>query len=132
MVRRSEEDDVVPLIHQLRQFTMLLHHPGAGPIDHLKAATRCTLQHFRGDAMCADHHRRTLLHLIKALNVLNAALMQVSNQPLVVHHMAERMGRLPLRTRKLRLINRLADAIADASAAGDTDALNASHAAIIP
>ena len=111
---------------------MLLHHPGAGPVNHLKATTHCTLQHFRGDAMCADHHRRTLLHLIKALNVFNAALMQVGDQPLVVHHMAERVGRLPLRTRKFRLINRLTDAITDAGTAGDTDALNASHAPIIP
>jgi hypothetical protein len=39
MIRCTEEDDLVPLLNESSEFTVFLRHPGASPVDHLKAAS---------------------------------------------------------------------------------------------
>ena len=110
---------------------MLLRHPGAGAVNHLKPALCRTPEYLGGYPMCANDNGGARSDLIEVVNVLNAAGTQVGNQPLVVNDMPEGMGIFSGGAGDLGLIYGLANAIADAGALRDNNVLNTSHLGII-
>ena len=111
---------------------MLLYHPGTSPVDHFKTTLIGALQHLWGYPMRTNDDCRAFGHLVERLHALNATGMKVRDQSLVVHDVPERVCCLPFGARNLRLVDRLAHAIADPCALRDADALDTSHVGDYP
>ena len=131
MIRRAEENDLVPLLYQPRKFTMLLRHPGAGAVNHFEPTLCCTTENLGGHPMRANDDGGPRSDLIELVNVLDSAGAEVGNQPLVVYDMPQGVGLFSRGAGDLGLINGLTDAIADACSLRDDNVLDTSHAGII-
>ena len=83
------------------------------------------------DAVGADDDGGAMVDLVERLDGLDAEVLEVADDPFVVDDLAERMRRLAGGRRLLRLVDRLANAIAEAGALRDADFFDRSHAAII-
>src|SRR3954469_11133140 len=127
MLRRPEEDDRVTLVDELPQLALLLDDPGAGPVDDLETALASALHHVRPDAVGPDHDRRPTIHVVERLDRLDAEVLEVANDTLVVDDLAERVGRLAGGGRLLRFVDRLPHAVAEARARGDVEGFDGSH-----
>ena len=132
MVRCPKKHDLVALFHELRQLAMLLYDPRAGAINHFKATIICALEHFWGHPVRTNDDCCAFGDLVERLHALNATGMKVRDQSLVVHDVPERVRCLPLGARNLRLVDRLAHAIADPCALRDADALDTAHVGDYP
>ncbi|CAB4927559.1 unannotated protein [freshwater metagenome] len=110
---------------------MLLRYPGAGAVNHFKAALCCTTEDFWGNPMGANDDSGPRSNLIEVVDVLDPACAQVGDQPFVVYDVPQGVGLFPSGTGDLGLVYGLTDAIADASALRDDDVLDTPHAGII-
>ena len=129
---RAEEHDRVPLLDQLDELAMLLDDPGAGAVDDLETARLGPLHHVRADAVGADDHRRTVVDVVECLDGLDAQLLEVADDPLVVDDLPEGMRGLSGGRRLLGLVDRLAHPVTEAGPLRDADLLDRSHDPIIP
>ena len=78
---------------------------------------------FAPDAIVVDEEEEwdAAIHLVERVDSLDPEPLEVGDDALVVDDLAEGMGRLARRTGLLRLVNRLAHAVAKAGALGDPD-----------
>ena len=128
---RAEQDDRVALLDELGQLALLLDDPGAGAVDDLEAALLGALHDVRPDAVGADDDGRAVVDVVERLDRLDAEVLEVADDALVVDDLAEGMRRLAGRRRFLRLVDRLANAVAEAGALRDADFFDRSHGSII-
>ena len=131
MVGRAEQDDRVALLDELAQLALLLDDPGAGAVDDLEAARLGALHDVRPDAVGADDDRGAVVDVVERLDGLDAEVLEVADDALVVDDLAEGVRRLAGGRGLLGLVDRLAHAVAEAGALRDADLLDGSHASII-
>ena len=79
------------------------------------------------DAVGADDDRRAVVDVVERLDGLDAELLEVADDALVVDDLAEGMRRLAGGRGLLGLVDRLAHAVAEAGALRDPDFLDGSH-----
>src|SRR5829696_3761935 len=127
MVRGAEQDDRVALVDELDELAVLLDHPGARAVDDLEPARVRTLHDIGSDAVGPDHDRGSVIDVVERLDRLDPEPLEIGDHALVVDDLAEGMGRLASGAGFLCLVDRLADAVAEAGAPGDPDLPNASH-----
>ena len=113
------------------ELALLLDHPGAGAVDDLEAALLGAFHDVRTDAVGADDDRRAVVDVVERLDGLDAEGLEVADDALVVDDLAEGMRRLAGGRRLLGLVDRLANAVAEAGALRDADFLDRSHVPII-
>ena len=128
---RAEQDDGVALLDQLGQLAMLLDDPGARTVDDLEAALLGAFHDIGPDAVGADDDRRPVVDVVERFDRLDAEVLEVADDALVVDDLAEGMRRLAGGRRLLRLVDRLANAVAEPGALRDADFLDRSHGPII-
>ena len=109
------------------ELLLLLDDPGARAVDDLEAALLGALHDVRADAVRADDDGRAVVDVVERLDRLDAEILEVADDALVVDDLAEGMRRLAGGRRFLRLVDRLANAIAEAGALRDADFLDGSH-----
>ena len=80
------------------------------------------------DAVGADDDRGAVIDVVERLDRLDAEVLEVADDALVVDDLAEGMRRLAGGRRLLRLVDRLANAVAEPGALRDADFLDRSHA----
>ena len=119
-----EQDDRVALLDELRQLALLLDDPGAGAVDDLEAARLGALHDVRADAVGADDDGRAVIDVVERLDGLDAEILEVADDALVVDDLAEGMRRLAGGRGLLGLVDRLADAVAEPGALRDADFLD--------
>ena len=112
----------------MRELALLLDDPGAGAVDDLEAALLGALHDVGPDAVGADDDRRAVVDVVERLDGLDAEVLEVADDALVVDDLAEGMRRLAGGRRLLGLVDRLANAVAEAGALRDADFLDGSHA----
>ena len=78
--------------------------------------------------MGADDDRRAVVDVVERLDGLDAEVLEVADDALVVDDLAEGVRRLAGGRRLLGLVDRLANAVAEAGALRDADLLDGSHA----
>ena len=81
--------------------------------------------------MGADDDRRAVVDVVEGVDGLDAEVLELAHDAVVVDDLAERVRRLAGGRGLLGLVDRLANAIAEAGALGDADFLDGSHASII-
>ena len=86
------------------------------------------LHDVRADAVGADDDRRAVVDVVERVDGLDAERLEVADDALVVDDLAEGMRRLAGGRGLLGLVDRLADAVAEAGALRDADFLDRSHA----
>ena len=128
---RPEQDDRVAVLDELDQLALLLDDPGAGAVDDLEAALLGAVHDVRADAVGADDDGGAVVDVVERFDGLDAEVLEVADDALVVDDLAEGMRRLAGGRRLLRLVDRLANAVAEAGALRDADFLDRSHAPII-
>ena len=126
-----EEDDRVALLDELGQLAVLLDDPGAGAVDDLETARFGTLHDVRAHAVGPDDDRRAVVDVVERLDRLDAEILQVADDALVVDDLAEGMRRLAGGRGLLGLVDRFSYAITEPGALRDPDFLNDSHVSII-
>ena len=131
VLRGAEQDDRVAVLDEPDQLALLLDHPGAGAVDDLEAALLGALHDVRPDAVGADDDGRAVVDVVERFDRLDAEILEVADDALVVDDLAEGMRRLAGGRRFLGLVDRLANAIAEAGALRDPDFFDHSHASII-
>ena len=89
------------------------------------------LHDVRPDAVGADDDRGAVIDVVERLDGLDAEVLEVADDALVVDDLAEGMRRLAGGRRLLGLVDRLANAVAEAGALRDADFLDGSHGPII-
>ena len=128
---RAEQDDRVAVLDELDQLALLLDDPRAGAVDDLEAALLGAFHDVRPDAVGADDDGRAVVDVVERFDGLDAEVLEVADDALVVDDLAEGMRRLAGGRRLLRLVDRLANAVAEAGALRDADFLDRSHGPII-
>ena len=83
------------------------------------------------DAVGADDDGRAVIDVVERFDGLDAEVLEVADDALVVDDLAEGVRRLAGGRRLLRLVDRLANAVAEAGALRDADFLDRSHGPII-
>ena len=131
VVGRAEEDDGVALVDELHQLTLFGDDPRARAVDDLEAALFGALEHVRPDSVGPDDDSGAVVDIIERVDGLDAEVTKLAYDAIVVDHLAQRVRGLAGRGRLLGLVDRLANAIAEARAVGDADLLDGSHASII-
>ncbi len=131
VLRRAEQDDRVAVLDELDQLALLLDDPRAGAVDDLEPALLGAVHDVRADAVGADDDRRAVVDVVERLDRLDAQVLEVADDALVVDDLSEGMRRLAGGRRLLRLVDRLANAVAEPGALRDADFLDRSHAPII-
>ena len=126
-LRRAQDDDRVALVDELLELALLGQHPGAGAVDDLQAALLGAGHDGRRDAVGADDDGRARVHLVERGDGPDALRLELLDDALVVHDLAEGMRQLALRGGHLGVVDRLADAVAEAGAARDDDLIDGSH-----
>ena len=126
-----EEHDRVALLDELGQLAVLLDDPGAGAVDDLETARFGTLHDVRAHAVGPDDDRRAVVDVVEGLDRLDAEILQVADDALVVDDLAEGMRRLAGGRGLLGLVDRFSYAITEPGALRDPDFLNDSHVSII-
>ena len=126
-----EQDDRVAVLDELDQLALLLDDPRAGAVDDLEAALLGAFHDVRPDAVGADDDGRAVIDVVERFDGLDAEVLEVADDALVVDDLAEGMRRLAGGRRLLRLVDRLANAVAEAGALRDADFLDRSHGPII-
>src|SRR6185312_3009328 len=119
------------LLDQLGQLSVLLDDPRAGAVDDLEATLLGPLHDVGADAVGADDDGCAVVDVVERLDGLDAEVQEVADDALVVDDLAEGMRRLAGGRRLLRLVDRLANAVAEAGALRDADFLDGSHGSII-
>ena len=127
MLGRAQQDDRVALLDEAGQLAVLLDDPRARAVDDLETARLGALHHVGPDAVGADDDRRTVIDVVERLDRLDAEVLEVAHDALVVDDLAEGMRRLAGRGRFLGLVDRLPDAIAEPGALRDADFFDGSH-----
>jgi hypothetical protein len=79
----------------------------------------------------ADHDRGTVVDVVERVDGLDAELLEVADDALVVDDLSEGMGGLARSGRFLRLVDRLADAVTEPGPLRHADLFDCSHASII-
>ncbi len=128
---RAEQDDRVAVLDELDQLALLLDDPRAGAVDDLETALLGAFHDVRPDAVGADDDGRAVVDVVERFDGLDAEVLEVADDALVVDDLAEGMRRLAGGRRLLRLVDRLANAVAEAGALRDADFLDRSHGPII-
>ena len=126
-----EQDDRVAVLDELDQLALLLDDPGAGAVDDLEAALLGPLHDVGADAVGADDDGGAVVDVVEGLDRLDAELLEVADDALVVDDLAEGVRRLAGGRGLLGLVDRLAHAVAEAGPLRDADFLDGSHASII-
>src|SRR5438876_4677036 len=106
---------------------MLLDDAGACAVDHLAPALVRPLYDVGPDAVRREDDRGAGVGGVERVDGLDAESLEIGDHALVVDDLAQGMGRLARRTSFLRLVDRLAHPVAEASAAGDPDLTDRSH-----
>ena len=132
MLRRPEDDDRVALLDEADELLLLLDDPRAGAVDDLEAALLGAGHDVRPDAVCADDDRRPVVDVVERLDGLDAQLLQVADDTLVVDDLSEGMRGLAGGRGLLGLVDRLAHPVTEAGPLRDADLLDRSHDPIIP
>ena len=128
---RAEQDDRVAVLDELDQLALLLDDPRAGAVDDLEAALLGAFHDVRPDAVGADDDGRAVVDVVERFDRLDAEILEVADDALVVDDLAEGMRRLAGGRGFLGLVDRLAHAVAEAGALRDADFLDRSHGSII-
>ena len=128
---RAEQDDGVAVLDEPDELALLLDDPGAGAVDDLEAALLGALHDVRADAVGADDDGGAVVDVVERFDRLDAEILEVADDALVVDDLAEGMRRLAGGRRLLRLVDRLANAVAEAGALRDADFLDHAHGPII-
>ena len=89
------------------------------------------LHDVRPDAVGADDDRGAVIDVVECLDRLDAEILQVADDALVVDDLAEGMRRLAGRRGLLGLVDRFSYAITEPGALRDPDFLDHSHVSII-
>ena len=111
---RPEQDDRVALLDEAAQLALLLDDPGAGAVDDLEAARVGAFEDVRADAVGADDDRGAVVHVVELLDGLDAQDLEFADDTLVVDDLSEGMGGLAGGRGLLGLVDRFADAVAEA------------------
>src|SRR4029453_10121005 len=88
--------------------------PCAGAVDDFEAALVGALHDVRPNAVGPDHDRGAVVDVVQRVAGLDAEPPEVGDHALVVDDLAERVRQLAGGRRLLGLVDRLADAIAEA------------------
>jgi hypothetical protein len=127
VLRGAEQDDGVALLDEAGQLAVLLDDPRAGAVDDLEALRVRSLHDVRTHAVSADDDRRPFIDRIQRIHGPDAEALEVVDDALVVHDLAERVRALAGSRRFLGLVDRLANAVAEPGALRDADVVNGSH-----
>ena len=128
---RAQQDDRVALVDELAQLLLLGDDPCAGPVDDLEALRLGAIEDIGPHAVGADDNGRTVVDVVESFDRLDAEVLELAHDAVVVDHLSERVRRLAGGRGLLGLVDRLANAIAEPGALGDADFLDGSHAWII-
>ena len=92
-------------------------------VPSMTSRPRCVgaLHHVGPDAVGADHDGRAVIDVVERLDGLDAQPLEVADHALVVDDLAEGVRRLAGGRRLLGLVDRLADAVAEAGPLRDPD-----------
>jgi hypothetical protein len=131
VVRRPQEHDRVAVLDELLELLLLGDDPRAGAIDDVEAAIGGGPPDRGRHAVGADHDGGPVEGLVERADRPDAAGVKARHDPLVVDDLAEGVGHPAGVGGLLRLVDRLADAIAEAGALRDADVLNRAHVPII-
>ena len=89
------------------------------------------LEDVRADAVRADDDGGAVIDVVERVDGLDAEVLELADDAVVVDDLAEGVRRLAGGRGLLGLVDRLADAVAEAGALGDAELLDGSHASII-
>ena len=120
---RAHQDDRVAVLDELLELLLLLDDPGAGAVDDLEAARVGAGHDVRADAVGADDDGRAMIDVVERFDRPDAEVLEIADDTLVVDDLSEGVRRLPGGRGFLRLVDRLANAIAEAGALRDADFL---------
>jgi hypothetical protein len=118
---RSQDDDRVALVQEPHQLLLLLDHPGAGAIDDFETTGFGTRHDIRPNAVCPDDDRGTVVDVIERFDRLDAEVLEIADDPLVVDDLPEGMRRLAGGRGLLGLVDRLAHSVTKAGPLRDAD-----------
>src|SRR4029079_1018558 len=109
----------------------LLDHPRARAIDDLEATILGASHDVRSHAVGADDDPRSVVDIVEGFDGLDAQVLQVADDALVVDDLTEGVRRLARGRSLLGLVDRFPHAIAEAGALRDPDLFDLSHGPII-